>query len=139
MAGELVDLITRLLQPVQSRRLDCGRAREHALFGEPPTLQPPRLPLSSPGCVRQAARPLSTLPPVAGELDFHAMARRQLTPPFVPKVSSATDTQYFDQSGREEEAEEMQKMMKDNEYLQMRDGDPMISAAFSLWGGDENI
>ena len=76
-------------QPDQKRRLDCGRAREHALFGE---------------------------------LDFAALARRQLTPPFVPKVASTTDTQYFDQSGREEEEEaaSMQKMMKDAEYLQAR-------------------
>ena len=104
-AAELVDLITRLVQTAPERRLDCGRAREHALFGA---------------------------------FDFERMARRQLPAPFLPKVKSKKDTTHFDQQAAAQRSDDEIEIMN-GEFLQLRDSDPMISAAFGLWGGDENV
>ena len=103
-SADLVDLITRLVQTAPEKRLDCGRAREHALFGA---------------------------------FDFARMARRELSAPYVPKVKNKTDTSHFDQSTAQRTTDEEE--MLNGEFLMVRDSDPMIAAAFGLWGGDENV
>ena len=55
----------------------------------------------------------------------------------MPKVKNKTDTSHFDQSAAKKSTDDLEVM--NGEFLQLRDTDPMVSAAFGLWGGDENL